>query len=43
MGNLRDNLQDIGRCEEQLGVPDWYNRYGFLYFQFMEAHNKRNW
>ncbi|GAA4373999.1 hypothetical protein [Hymenobacter koreensis] len=43
MGNLRDNLQAIGRCEAQLGVPDWYNRYGFLYFQFMEGHYKRNW
>jgi hypothetical protein len=41
--NLHDHLLAVGRCEEQLGVRDWYNRYGFMYYQFMEERYKRNW
>lgn len=41
--NLHDHLLAIGRCEEQLGMQDWYNRYGFVYYQFMEERYKRSW
>jgi hypothetical protein len=41
--NLHDHLLAVGRCEEQLGMQDWYNRYGFVYYQFMEERYKRNW
>lgn len=39
---LHDTLQRLGQCEAaHLGDEDWYNRYGFMYFQFMEARYRR--
>jgi hypothetical protein len=43
MNSLRTDLEAIAQCEAGLGVDDWYNRYGFIYYQFMEDHYKRKW
>jgi len=35
--SLRNALEQIETCEaDHFAVPDWYDRYGFIYYQFME-------
>ena len=36
VGLLEAALRDIGQCElKHFNVPDWYDRYGFIYYTFM--------
>ena len=38
LGHVKSNLQDISSCEKKFyHNDDWYNRYGFMYYQFMIA------
>lgn len=40
--NLRGALDAIGQCEARFfNNPDWYNRFGFMYFTFMSDRYKR--
>lgn len=40
---LKDSLDDFSKCEVKFfNNPDWYNRYGFLYYQFMADKYQRN-
>ncbi len=42
MGLLQQSLQQISRCEMLLfGEEDWYDRYGFMYHDFMAARYAR--
>ncbi len=41
MGSLQRALQSISVCEQQYGLPDWYQRFGFMYFEFMKDKYKR--
>jgi len=41
MGSLRRALDEIGSCErDYFNNPDWYSRYGFIYYQFMDSRYK---
>jgi hypothetical protein len=38
MGKLQEALMDVNACEKSAyNETDWFNRYGFMYYQFMEA------
>lgn len=40
--NLQSALQKVGQCEAQFyNNPDWYNRFGFIYYTFMADRYKR--
>ena len=42
LATLKATLQAIAACEEQVfGEPGWYERYGFMYYQFMAATYRR--
>lgn len=42
LGTLKANLQAIAACEEKVfGEQGWYERYGFMYYQFMAATYRR--
>lgn len=41
METLDKSLHDIGNCENQYGEHDWYQRFGFIYFEFMKEKYKR--
>jgi hypothetical protein len=42
MGTLRSALQQMAECErEHFDNPDWYNRFGFIYYTFMADRYKR--
>ena len=42
MRGLRAALDEIATCEAtHFNNPDWFSRYGFIYYQFMEARYKR--
>lgn len=42
MGTLERALKDIDRCEAQYGQEGWYQRSGFIYFEFMKDKYKRD-
>lgn len=40
---LRGSLDQIAACEEEVyGEKDWYNRFGFIYYQFMADRYRRS-
>ncbi len=42
VGVLQTAVQHVGQCEAQhFGEADWYNRYGFIYFNFMSDRYRR--
>ncbi len=41
MKNLQNAMVDMAICEAQYGTPDWYDRFGFIYFEFMRDAYKR--
>jgi len=28
-------LKDIGECEAKFGEADWYQKFGFIYYEFL--------
>ncbi len=32
----------LSTCEAQYGVPDWYDRFGYMYFEFMRDKYRRS-
>lgn len=34
-------LQELNRCEAEHGIPDWYDRFGYLYFEFTKMNYQR--
>lgn len=42
MNSLEISMQKMNSCEAQWGVPDWYDRFGFIYVEFMKDKYKRN-
>lgn len=39
--SLQTALQGISNCEAQFGMPDWYQRFGFIYYEMMKEKYKR--
>ena len=32
---------DIAECEEEFGERDWYDRFGFMFYEFMKEKYRR--
>jgi len=41
LGRLHASMIDIAMCEAQYGEPDWYDRFGFVYFEFIGDKYRR--
>lgn len=42
MGTLLEDLRGVSVCEDTImHVPDWYDRFGFIYYTFMKDRYKR--
>jgi hypothetical protein len=42
LGSLKNSLDQISVCEaKHFNTPDWYNRFGFIYYEFMAARYSR--
>ena len=41
VGALENALKGVDACERQYGQPDWYQRFGFMYFEFLKDKYKR--
>lgn len=41
MQRLAEAMQQLNICEAKYGVEDWYDRFGFIYFEFMKDKYKR--
>lgn len=35
-------LMELNECEAAHGIPDWYDRFGYLYFEFTKMNYARN-
>jgi hypothetical protein len=35
MAAIEKDLKDISDCEGKLGEPDWYQKFGFVYYEFL--------
>ena len=42
MRKLNASLIDMSVCEAQYGLEDWYDRFGFVYYEFMSDRYKRS-
>jgi len=43
IGNLEKSLKELAVCEERyFDTPDWYNRFGFIYYSFMADRYRRS-
>ena len=40
MDAVQKDLKDIGACEAKLGEPDWYQKFGFIYYEFLYSAYK---
>jgi hypothetical protein len=40
MAAIDKDLKDISVCEAKLGEPDWYQKFGFMYYEFLSAAYK---
>lgn len=38
---LQRSMIDIGVCEAKYGEPDWYDRFGFMYYEFLTDKYRR--
>jgi len=41
IGSLQRSLMAINDCEARFGMADWYQKFGFIYFEFMSDKYKR--
>lgn len=41
IGSLQDSMNQMGTCEQKFGVEDWYDRFGYIYYEFMADKYKR--
>ena len=41
IASLQRALMQISNCENAYGEPDWYQRFGFIYYEFMKERYKR--
>lgn len=41
ISSLQRALNGISECENQFGMRDWYQRFGFIYFEMMKEKYKR--
>lgn len=39
---LYDSMIELGMCEAQYGEPDWYDRFGYMYYEFLTDKYKRS-
>ncbi len=42
LGALQNNMKQVATCEQRFGVKDWYQKFGFMYFEMMQMKYKRN-
>lgn len=40
--SLHNNMIELSKCEARYGVDDWYDRFGYIYFEFIRDKYKRN-
>jgi hypothetical protein len=40
MAAIEKDLKDIGECEAKFGEPDWYQKFGFIYYEFLYSAYK---
>lgn len=41
MGSLNSALMEMDACERQFGMPDWYQRFGYMFLEIMKEKYKR--
>ena len=42
LGRMQRALIELDACEAQHGIPDWYDRFGYMYYDFTKTQYHRN-
>ena len=42
LGKLHDSMIDMAICEEKFGLPDWYDRFGYMFYEFIKEKYRRD-
>ncbi len=42
INRLKESMIELGKCESQFGIEDWFDRFGYMYFEFMASAYKRS-
>jgi len=42
LGRMQRALIELDACEAQHGIPDWYDRFGYIYYDFTKTQYHRN-
>ena len=40
--DLYNTMMEISRCEDEFGLADWYNRFGYMFFEFCKERYRRS-
>lgn len=40
--DLQESMQKLNSCEAAHGLPDWYDRFGYMYYDFMKLKYQRD-
>ncbi len=42
LGRMQRALIELDACEAKHGIPDWYDRFGYMYYDFTKTQYQRN-
>jgi hypothetical protein len=42
LARLQQSMMELAVCEEEFGTPDWYDRYGYMFYEFVKEKYKRS-
>ena len=42
LARLQQSMMELSVCEEEFGTPDWYDRYGYMFYEFVKEKYKRS-
>ncbi len=42
LARLQQSMMELSACEEEFGTPDWYDRYGYMFYEFVKEKYKRS-
>lgn len=42
LAKLQQSMMKLAECEEQFGTPDWYDRFGYMFYEFVKEKYKRS-
>lgn len=42
LDKMKQSLMELNQCEASHGIPDWYDRFGYMYYEFTAMNYRRS-